>query len=192
MHFLIRYPKTIQAGSRSDAIVENVDYGPTMLDFAGIKTPAVMQGRSFRTICETGREPQDWKQEAYYRYWMHMAHHDNPAHVGIRTKQFKLIFYYGCNYKGQNRTPPGWELYDVKKDPREVVNLYDDPNHADVVVQLKDRLAKLRRRIGDTGEDYPEVEAIIQEFWNDDAADRARAAEISRAYLRSKEKGGRR
>ena len=80
----------------------------------------------------------------------------------------------------------------MKKDPREVVNLYDDPNHADVVVQLKDRLAKLRRRIGDTGEDYPEVEAIIQEFWNDDAADRARAAEISRAYLRSKEKGGRR
>ena len=192
MPFLIRYPKTIQAGSRSDAIVENVDYGPTMLDFAGIKTPTVMQGRSFRTICETGREPQDWKQEAYYRYWMHMAHHDNPAHVGIRTKQFKLIFYYGCNYKGQNRTPPGWELYDVKKDPREVVNLYDDPNHADVVVQLKDSLAKLRRRIGDTGEDYPEVEAIIQEFWNDDAADRARAAEISRAYLRSKEKGGRR
>ena len=192
MPFLIRYPKTIQAGSRSDAIVENVDYGPTMLDFAGIKTPTVMQGRSFRTICETGREPQDWKQEAYYRYWMHMAHHDNPAHVGIRTKQFKLIFYYGCNYKGQNRTPPGWELYDVKKDHREVVNLYDDPNHADVVVQLKDRLAKLRRRIGDTGEDYPEVEAIIQEFWNDDAADRARAAEISRAYLRSKEKGGRR
>ena len=190
MPFLIRYPKTIQAGSRSDAIVENVDYGPTMLDFAGIKTPPSMQGRSFRSICETGREPDGWKQEAYYRYWMHMAHHDNPAHVGIRTKQFKLIFYYGCNYKGQNRTPPGWELYDVKKDPREVVNLYDDPNHADVVVQLKDRLAKLRRRIGDTGEDYPEVEAIIQEFWNDDAADRVQAAEISRAVLRSKEKGG--
>ena len=188
MPFLIRYPKTIKAGSRSNAIVENVDYGPTMLDFAGIKTPTVMQGRSFRSICETGREPQDWKQEAYYRYWMHMAHHDNPAHVGIRTKQFKLIFYYGCNYKGQNRTPPGWELYDVKKDPREVVNLYDDPNHADVVVQLKDRLAKLRRRIGDTGEDYPEVEAIIQAFWDDDAADRTEAAEISRAYLRSKEK----
>ncbi len=188
MPFLIRYPKTIKAGSRSNAIVENVDYGPTMLDFAGIKTPTVMQGRSFRSICETGREPQDWKQEAYYRYWMHMAHHDNPAHVGIRTKQFKLIFYYGCNYKGQNRTPPGWELYDVKKDPREVVNLYDNPKYADVISQLKDRLAKLRRRIGDTGEDYPEVEAIIQAFWDDDAADRTEAAEISRAYLRSKEK----
>ena len=109
MPFLIRYPKTIPAGSRSNAIVENVDYGPTMLDFAGIKTPAVMQGRSFRAICETGKEPSDWKQEAKYRYWMHMAHHDNPGHVGIRTKTHKLLFHYGCNDRGQNQTPPGGE-----------------------------------------------------------------------------------
>ena len=55
---------------------------------------------------ESGREPAGWKQEAYYRYWMHMAHHDNPAHLGIRTKTHKLIYYYGCNYDGGYRTPP--------------------------------------------------------------------------------------
>ena len=101
MPFLVRYPPTIPAGSRSDAIVENVDYGPTMLAFAGSETPDYMQGRSFRDICESGEEPVGWKQEAYYRYWMHMAHHDNPGHVGIRTKDFKLIFYYGCDYKAE-------------------------------------------------------------------------------------------
>ena len=47
---LIRYPKTIRAGSRTDAIVENVDFGPLMLDFAGVPTPDYMQGRSFRGI----------------------------------------------------------------------------------------------------------------------------------------------
>lgn len=189
MPFLIRYPQTIPAGSRSAAIVENVDYGPTMLDFAGIKTPDVMQGRSFRTICETGREPADWKQEAYYRYWMHMAHHDNPGHLGIRTKDYKLIFYYGCDYKGKNRTPPGWELYDVRKDPTEVVNQYDNPDYADVVTDLKDRLAKLRQRVGDSGKDYPAVEAIVREYWDYDAADRARAVEISHQYLQTKTAG---
>lgn len=51
----------------------------------------------------------------------------------------------------------------------------------------KDRLAKLRKRIGDTGEDYPEVEAIIREFWDYDDDDRAKAVAISRQYLLSRE-----
>ncbi len=186
MPFLIRYPKSIPAGSRSDAIVENVDYGPTMLDFAGVKTPAVMQGRSFRSICETGQEPDNWKQEAYYRYWMHMAHHDNPGHVGIRTKDFKLMFYYGCTYKGENQTPPGWELYDLRNDPTEVVNQYDNPEYSDVVADLKVRLAALRERVGDTGSDYPAAEAVIQEFWEFDQQAREKSAAISQEYLQSR------
>ncbi|MFP6617725.1 MAG: sulfatase [Pirellulaceae bacterium] len=187
MPFLIRYPKKIPAGSRADAIVENVDYGPTMLDFAGIKTPAVMQGRSFRSICETGKESKGWKQEAYYRYWMHMAHHDNPGHVGIRTKKFKLLFYYGCNYKGQDRTPPGWELYDLGNDPTEVVNQYDNPKYAQVVSDLKDRLAKLRKRVGDNGQDHPAAEAIIREFWDYDEAARQKAIKLSHQVLHLRE-----
>jgi N-acetylglucosamine-6-sulfatase len=45
-------------------------------------------GRSFHAICTGGPEAKEWKKAAYYRYWMHMAHHDNPGHVGIRTKDF--------------------------------------------------------------------------------------------------------
>jgi len=186
MPFLVRYPKAVPAGSRTDAIVENVDYGPTMLAFAGVRTPDYMQGRSFHEICVAGREPKGWKKEAYYRYWMHMAHHDNPGHVGIRTKDYKLIFYYGCNYRGENRTPPGWELYDLKKDLHEAVNQYDNPEYANVVRELKTRLAKLRNRTGDTGKDYPQVEAIIEEFWDYDAADREKAIRISHEYLAKK------
>ena len=187
MPFLVRYPKSVPAGSRAEAIVENMDYGPTMLDFAGVKTPAVMQGRSFRALCETGKEPDGWKQEAYYRYWMHMAHHDNPGHLGIRTKDYKLLYYYGCNYKGQNRTPPCWELYDLQNDPTEVVNQYDNPKYADIAADLKRRLAELRQRVGDTGKDYPAAEAVVQEFWDYDDRDRAKAVEISHEYLRAKQ-----
>lgn len=39
----------IEAGSRTDAIVENVDFAPTLLDFAGAETPDYMQGRSTTT-----------------------------------------------------------------------------------------------------------------------------------------------
>lgn len=187
MPLLVRYPETIEAGSKTDAIVENVDFAPTMLAFAGVDTPDYMEGRSFRAICETGKEPADWKQEAYYRYWMHMAHHDNPGHLGIRTKEHKLIFYYGCDYKGEYRTPPAWELYDLEQDPTEIVNVYDDPAYAEVVRELKNRLAALRERVGDTGEDFPAVEKIVQEFWDFDGEDRAASIEISRDFLERRE-----
>jgi N-acetylglucosamine-6-sulfatase len=183
MPLLIRYPKTIKAGQRVDSIVGNVDFAPTMLDFAGIKTPGYMQGRSFKSICETGREPANWPNEAYYRYWMHMAHHDNPGHVGIRTKEFKLIYYYGADYQGGNQTPPAWELYDMKKDPFESTNLYGEPKHANTVADLKQRLASLRSRIGDDGRDYPKTEKVVQEFWDYDAFDREKARKISSEFL---------
>jgi arylsulfatase A-like enzyme len=183
MPFLVRYPKSIQAGQKLDAVVENVDFAPTMLEFAGAQIPNSVQGRSFKSLLETGREPSDWKQAAYYRYWMHMVHHDNPAHVGIRTKTHKLIYYYGCNYDGGYQTPPGWELYDLVNDPHETRNLYDDPAQAELVIYLKRQLAELRAKIGDNGTHFPECEKIVQEFWDYDAADREKATEISHQYL---------
>ncbi len=192
MPFIVRYPKSIKPGSRTDAIVENVDFGPTMLDFAGVKTPDYMQGRSFKAILETGKEPPGWKQAAYYRYWMHMAHHWNPAHFGIRTKRHKLIFYYGCDTKGGNRTPPGWELYDLQKDPHEVNNVYDDPAYKEAGVQLKKQLADLRRKYKDTDEAFPEVKKIVEEFWDYDEEARRKAIEISHQYAESaKQRRGR-
>jgi arylsulfatase A-like enzyme len=182
MPFIIRYPKTIKADIRTDAIVENVDYPATMLDFAGIKTPDTMQGRSFKTICETGQEPADWKKAAYYRYWMHMAHHDNPGEMAIRTKTHKLIYFYGVNYEGGYPTPPAWELYDLKKDPEELNNVYDDPAYATVRDKLKTQFSQLRKDVGDDGSHFPKCEAVVQEFWDYDEADRKKAVEISHAY----------
>jgi len=194
MPFLVRYPKTIGAGSRTDAIVENVDYAPTMLDFAGVRTPDYMQGRSFKSIIETGREPADWKKEAYYRYWMHMAHHWNPSHFGIRTKTHKLIFYYGCTTSGGNQTPPGWELYDLVKDPKEVNNVYDDPAYKRVARRMKEQLADVRRKIKDTDEKFPAMKKVIDEFWDYDDEARAKAIEISHrcaADMKSRKSRGR-
>ena len=183
MPFLVRYPKTVQAGQRFDTIIENVDYAPTMLDFAGATIPKTVQGRSFKSLLETGKEADGWKQAAYYRYWMHMAHHDNPAHLGMRTKRYKLIYFYGCNYQGEYQTPAGWELYDMKNDPHETRNLYHDPKHAKLAKSLKSWLAKVRKRVGDDGSHYPKCEKIVQEFWDYDQADQAKVRKISAEYL---------
>ena len=183
MPFIVRHPPSIPAGQRSDAIIENVDYPALMLDYAGVDSTKLMQGRSFRSICETGKEPEGWKQAAYYRYWMHMAHHDNPGEMAIRTKTHKLIYFYGCDYEGQNQTPPAWEMYDLVKDPEELHNVYNDPDYAELRTELKKQFAELRTRIGDDGSHYPKCEKVVQEFWDYDAEDEKKAIQISHDFL---------
>ncbi len=154
MPFIVRYPKSIPAGIRVDAIVNNVDFAPTLLDFAGVTTPDFMQGRSFRTMLEGGPAPADWPQATYYRYWMHMAHHDNPAHLGIRTRDFKLIHFYGAPLDAVGAvptlTPPYWELYDLRTDPQEMHNLIAEPAYAETLAALKQQLLQLQAEVGDS------------------------------------------
>lgn len=184
MPFLVRYPEKIKKGSRVNAMVNNTDFAPTIIELGGGKAPEYMQGASFKSIIETGVEPENWKKETYYRYWMHMAHnHNNPGHFGIRTKDYKLIFFYGRDYNTERNTeaqewahnpesmsyfntPPAWEFYDLKNDPKEMDNKYDDENYKDIIKDLKERLKKLRTQVKEDDSKYPEIEKVIQEYWN--------------------------
>ena len=166
MPFLIRYPGEIPPGTVVSDMVTNVDFAETLLDFAGEKIPRDMQGRSFRANLR-GRTPADWRQAVYYRYWMHLAHHDVPAHYGIRTRDYMLIFFYGLplDAKGALReiTPAGWELYDLRKDPYEMHNVYTDPAYAATAKHLKAQLVKLKKDCGDSDEKYPELLKRVRE-----------------------------
>ena len=148
-------------------MIENVDFPALMLDYAGIALPESMQGRSFRSICETGREPENWKQAVYYRYWMHMAHNlAVPAHFGLRTDRYKLIFFYGTTPDGKNPTPVAWEVYDLTQDPQEMQNKYEDPKYATKIAELKEELQKKRQKLRETDDNFPAVQGIIDIHWN--------------------------
>lgn len=154
MPFLMRYPGAIRPGSINRDIVLNIDFAPTFLDYAGVKAPEEMQGRSFRANAE-GRTPRDWRKSMYYRYWMHNDNdHHVPGHYGVRTERWKLVYYYGkpLGMRGANPpdTTPEWELFDMRNDPREMKNLYNDPKYAGVVRQMKAELEKKQKEAGDT------------------------------------------
>jgi len=207
MPFLVRYPDMIEAGTRTDAIINNTDFAPTLLELAGGDKPDYMQGNSFREILETGKEPEGWQDATYYRYWMHMAHaHANPAHFGVRTKDYKLIFYYGCDYIKRFKdsdwpdnkslpfttkrpleywTPPAWELYDLKNDPFEMNNLYGQAGYETITASLKGRLKELRKDLNETDEDYPHIQRIIDQYWD---LDQNIDAPIDMAKLYSEER----
>ncbi len=152
MPFLVRYPKMVKPGSVNKDIVLNCDFAGTFLDFAGIKIPEEMQGRSIKPLL-AGKKPKDWRQSMYYRYWLHRPHFNVAAHMGVRTDRYKLIYYYGkaLGVYGayHEATTPEWELYDLKKDPQEMNNLYNDPAYQGVVKELKAELKRLRKQVDD-------------------------------------------
>ncbi|GGF36475.1 acetylglucosamine-6-sulfatase [Echinicola rosea] len=185
MPFLIRYPEKIQADTRTDAIINNTDFAPTLIDLAGGSVPEYMQGKSFASILKTNEEPADWQKSTYYRYWMHLAHrHGNPAHFGVRTKRYKLIFYYGRYWVDTDdpnaewnkaswgndftrHTPVAWEFYDLKEDPNEMDNRYDDPKYQEKIDELKIELKRLREELNETDENYPHIQQVIDAHWDD-------------------------
>ncbi len=159
MPFLIRYPEEIEAGLKIDDTVSNVDFAPTFLDYAGLEKTEAIEGKSFREVVK-GKTPVDWSNKLYYRYWMHMAC-NIPAHYGIRTKDYKLIFYYGLPLDAAGAfselTPAAWELYDLKNDPNELNNVYNDSSYANIVEKLKQQLFSMKKELGDTDNKYPEL-----------------------------------
>jgi len=152
MPFLVRYPREIQPGSSCDAMALNIDFAETWLDYAGLPIPEDMQGTSMRPLLN-GETPDDWRTSMYYRYWMHLTHHYVPAHYGIRTDRYKLIYYYGeaLGTTGSIDEPkePEWELFDLEKDPNEMCSVYDDPAYADIVTELTAELYRLKAEAKD-------------------------------------------
>jgi arylsulfatase A-like enzyme len=138
MPFLMRWPGKIRPGSVSKPMILNVDFAPTLLDAAGVKAPADMQGRSFLTLLG-GKTPRRWRAAMYYRYY-HPGHHNVAAHYGVRTDHYKLIYFNKLDQ---------WEMYDLRKDPRETRNVYGDPAYAKIVEELKKELYRLKKELKD-------------------------------------------
>jgi arylsulfatase A-like enzyme len=123
---LVRYPKLIKPGSVCDDVALNIDLAPTLLDLAGVKVPASMQGKSWRPLL-TGEGRGKFRDTFFYEYFYEHPY-SAPTITAVRTPDAKLIKYPG--HENWN------ELYDLTSDPYEVRNLIDDPAHADLKAKL--------------------------------------------------------
>lgn len=130
----IKYPAKIPAQLTTDALAMNLDFAPTILDFAGVNIPSEMQGLSLRPLCTRGK-PEDWRTSIYYHYYQSTGWHHVPKHYGVRTDRYKLIYFYEIG---------DWELYDLEKDPNEMQNIYNQPAYKEVQQNLDAELKKLQ------------------------------------------------
>ena len=139
MPFIVRWPGVIKAGSVQEALTINTDFAPTFMEAAGLEVPEEMQGRSLIPLFK-GERPGDWRRSFYYRYYHDPGHHNTAAHLGVRTETHKLIHFWK---KDQ------WEMFDLRNDPHELKNIYNDPAQTELVAELKQELYRLKREVND-------------------------------------------
>jgi arylsulfatase A-like enzyme len=116
---LVSCPAIIKAGSVTEALVQNIDVAPTLLEYAGVSTPNHMQGKSFLGVLN-GRSQQH-RDKIFYEYYWEYHFPQTPTMFAVRGGKYKYIHYYGL--WAQN------ELYDLEKDPDEMQNLIADPQY---------------------------------------------------------------
>jgi N-acetylglucosamine-6-sulfatase len=137
--FFVRYPKRIPAGSAFPQMVLAIDIAPTLVELAGGKPGAHVQGRSLVPLMK-GRG-KSWRKSFLVEYFNESAW---PWIVGmsykaVRTERHKLIHW--VHKDGVD------ELYDLERDPYEMTNVIGDPGYAAV---RKDLVKELRRLLAES------------------------------------------
>lgn len=165
MPFMIRYPELIKPKSVNSDLLLNIDFAPTLLDLAGIDIPRDMQGTSFLPQLESNNRV-DVRDAVYYHYYEFPKWHNVQPHYGVRTSRYKLIHYY---YNMDE-----WELFDLKNDPNEMVNLYGTPRTKKLTRRLKNKIMELQVQYKDdmSLEDMRAMtDIVIERVYNEDNID---------------------
>ena len=164
-----------KVGGKSDNRVGFVDLAPTLLSIAGKKTPVHMQGHAFMGKHQTSNQEYGYgfRGRMDERYDMvrsvvgekfiyirnYMPHKPYGQHVSYMfqtptTQVWKKMFEDGKLNQAQShfwKTKPAEELYDLQKDPDEVVNLAKSSEHASILKKMRSAHLSHIRKIRDIG-----------------------------------------
>jgi arylsulfatase A-like enzyme len=173
---IILWPARAKRGTVSDELVSNVDIIPTILGIAGLPAPGFLQGRDVldsaspqRRFIFAGRDKMDSTHDAMravrskdFKYILNLM----PDRPYCQFNDYKERCYPGLALLNvlhlQGKLPPEQdafmqpgkppeELFDLRKDPREIHNVAGDPSYASVIREMRAELEKWRKSVGDPG-----------------------------------------
>lgn len=130
---LAHCPQLVKPATEIKQMVGNIDVAPTLLEAAGLRPPAGLDGRSFLPLLRG--EAATWRDRLLYEYYWEWNFPMTPTLHALRTDRYKYIRPYGL-----------WdvdELYDLEADPDEITNLAADPQHRERLVELKGQMFAL-------------------------------------------------
>jgi iduronate 2-sulfatase len=127
---LVRAPGMRSAGQGTSALVEFVDFYPTLSELAGLPVPAHVEGASFAPLLDEPGLP--WKKAAFSE----MIRGQRLLGRSLRTATHRYVEWLGP----ERKRVVARELYDLGEDAVEQVNLADDPEHAARLDELAELL----------------------------------------------------
>ncbi len=123
---IFSWPGRFKRGLRSEAMVELLDIAPTLLELNGLPVPETMHGKSLLPILTGQGDPGHHRDFVRCEYYGVLEGPRSYATM-LRTREYKLVNYHGHE--------PG-ELFDLKNDPHEFENQWDNPAYASVRFDL--------------------------------------------------------
>ena len=151
---IIRYPALIEAGSREERMVLNIDLAPTVLDLAGQAGGDVLQGRSLVPLL-TG-DAAEWRENFLIEH-----HTDPPSYlaqstdtsadtprqvsefVRVRDMGYKAVRGERYKYIRYTELEGMDELYDLENDPYELENLVESRHAQPILREMREALSRL-------------------------------------------------
>jgi len=187
--FLVRWPG-VSKPMVSDAMVSAVDILPTILDAAGVGSPAGLHGSSLRHVVSDADTA--WRQYLMAEFHLHQPGSFYPRRA-VRDRRFKLIHnllsgevrppnsvdddhafqeskkppYAGTAVGRAFETfadPPEFELYDLDKDPMEFENIAGLPEYREIQATLTQVLWTWRRQTNDPFLDSAFTDDVARRF----------------------------
>ena len=131
--------------AKLDTLVELTDLVPTLEEFCLGEIESGVQGRSLAGVLTGKQDPSSHRDSVYCEYYEAMPWHTQP-------EAYATMVYNGRYKLSRYHTSKEGELYDLKKDPDEFRNLWDDPASVQVKVQMLELLAD---RMADTVDPLP-------------------------------------
>jgi len=138
---IARWPGVIPAGRVTNGLIGAVDFMPTLLGSLGIPIPETVQGNDFSDLLKGNTEDGD-DSTIIQQDGIYYPPRPQSCFRAIRSGQWLYSVYL-------TRGPV--QLFDLERDPFELDNLIDTPEHAGTRAKLHDQL---RQRLADIGDDF--------------------------------------
>jgi arylsulfatase len=122
--FMIRFPDGYKAGECVEPLASSIDFVPTLFQLLELTPDVSLPGRSLVSMIEEGKTIRD-----------HVTLADGDGTMGIRTKDYKL--WYSASFKDG-------EMYDLRKDPNELHNLYHHEEYRELRRELFELMLHVR------------------------------------------------
>ncbi len=131
---IFSWPGHFRQAIVSQTLVELIDIAPTVLDICGLAVPERMQGRSLVPVLTEANDTHQHRSFVRCEYYRAL-NPDAPNRLGfngtyatmIRNERYKLVIYHGHDIG---------ELFDLRQDPGEFQNLWDEPEYRDMQFDL--------------------------------------------------------